>query len=261
MSSNGIPASAVQFFVELQSNNNKQWWAENKTRYEADVRQPFEELLTDLGTEFQPWRIYRPHRDTRFANDKSPYKDFIGAVTQLPSGNGYFLQISSKGLLLGSGYPMMAPDQLATYRNALDDDLTGSQFVACLDGEQPKSVFGGRYEPLKRNPKGFAADHPRGEWLRWKGVEVSQRVGAPAWLAARAAPTKIRELMNNGKSITEWLDTNVGPSALSPEEIWRRPKRVTATYDSLVQPKCSTTPQRRSEHERFCKSQTLASPE
>jgi uncharacterized protein (TIGR02453 family) len=227
--SKGIPTTAIEFFQELESNNNKLWWADNKSRYESDVRDPFIALLGELGAKYEPWRVYRPHRDTRFAKDKAPYKDFIGAVTQLPSGNGFFVQVSAKGLLLGSGYPMMAPDQLISFRNALDNEKTGAAFAALLNAQQTSTksssevrIFGGRYEPLKRNPKGFAADHPRGEWLRWKGVEVSQRLGSPKWLSTSSAAEKISVLMSNGRAVTDWLDKHVGPSALTPEEIWGR---------------------------------------
>jgi uncharacterized protein (TIGR02453 family) len=224
MNAQGIPAAAIEFFVELEANNNKEWWAKNKARYETDVRSPFIAVLDNLGPEFQPWRVYRPHRDTRFAKDKTPYKDFIGAVTQLPSGNGFFIQISTKGLLLGSGYPMMAPDQLETFRKAIDNDKTGRAFEKLLAAEQNEQVriFGGRYEPLKRNPKEYPPDHPRSERLRWKGVEVSQRIGNPKWLGTKQAPENIQRLMKNGASIIAWLDKHVGPSALTPEEIWGR---------------------------------------
>jgi uncharacterized protein (TIGR02453 family) len=224
MTSKGIPAAAIEFFVELETNNNREWWATNRHRYEGDVRAPFEALLTDLGDRYQPWRIYRPHRDTRFAHNKAPYKDFIGAVTQLPAGNGYFVQISAKGLLLGSGYPMMAPDQLTTFRQAVADDTTGTAFVALLQQASVAGlrVTGGRYDPLKRNPKGFPADHVRGEWLRWKGVELPQRVGMPSWLHRSGAAKQLRALIMNGHEVTGWLDTHVGPSSLTPEEIWGR---------------------------------------
>jgi uncharacterized protein (TIGR02453 family) len=226
MNTQGIPAAAIEFFVELQSNNNnnKEWWADNKARYETDVRSPFVAVLDDLGSKFQPWRVYRPHRDTRFAKDKTPYKDFIGAVTQLPSGNGFFIQISAKGLLLGSGYPMMAPDQLEAFRQAVSNDRTGQAFEKLLAAEQSDQVriFGGRYEPLKRNPKGYPPEHPRSEQLRWKGVEVSQRIGNPKWLGTNQATENIQTFLKNGASITAWLDKHVGPSALTPEEIWGR---------------------------------------
>jgi hypothetical protein len=119
---------------------------------------------------------------------------------------------------------MMAPDQLETFRKAIDNDKTGRAFEKLLAAEQNEQVriFGGRYEPLKRNPKEYPPDHPRSERLRWKGVEVSQRIGNPKWLGTKQAPENIQRLMKNGASIIAWLDKHVGPSALTPEEIWGR---------------------------------------
>jgi uncharacterized protein (TIGR02453 family) len=221
--SKGIPKTAFTFFAELEANNNKDWWAENKDRYRTQVKIPFEEVLGELGPEFE-WRMYRPHRDSRFAADKAPYKDFIGAVTQVASGNGFFVQISSRGLLVGSGYPMMAPDQLATFRHALNDETSGHLFVKHLQKAEQLGlrITGGRYEPLKRNPKGYPPDHPRGTWLRWKGVEIPQRVVTPAWLSSNQAAEKIGTLLRAGEDLIAWLDANVGPSSLTPEEIWGR---------------------------------------
>jgi uncharacterized protein (TIGR02453 family) len=226
MASGGIPKSTIQFFDELASNNDKVWWAANKDRYATEVREPFESLLAALGSEYQPWRIYRPHNDTRFAKGKASYKDFIGAVSQLPSGNGCFIQISAKGLLLGTGYPMMAPDQLTAFRAALDDMSCGPKFARLVEAARLSdiTVTGGRFETLKRNPKGFAADHPQSEWLRCKGVEIPQRINSPSWLHGKTAAKQIAKLLTNGRDITKWLEVNVGPSALTAEEIWA-PKR------------------------------------
>jgi uncharacterized protein (TIGR02453 family) len=224
MAFRGIQTEAIAFFAELEANNNRDWWTLNKDRYQHVVREPFETLLTALGPAFGTWRIYRPHRDTRFAHNKEPYKNFIGAVAQHDSGNGVFIQISSKGLLVGTGYPMMATDQLATFRAAVADNITGADFIKRKEKVAGTGliVTGGRYEPLKRNPKGYPAGHPREEVLRWKGVEIPQRLGTPRWLATSQAPNKILELLGKGKPVTDWLDTHVGPSSLSPEEIWGR---------------------------------------
>lgn len=134
------------------------------------------------------------------------------------------MQVSAKGLLLGSGYPMMAADQLQKFRAAINDDVTGEVFVRLVEASQTGAVqiLGGRYEPLKRNPKGYAVHHPRSELLRWKGVEVSQRIGSPKWLSTLRATSKIRGLMTNGAPAIGWLDEHVGPSALTSEEIWGR---------------------------------------
>jgi uncharacterized protein (TIGR02453 family) len=223
MSTRGIPLSAVTFFVRLTNDNTKAFWEANKDEYNTIVKPSFENLLAGLGSDFGPWRIYRPHRDTRFAIDKSPYKTFVGAVTQQSGGTGYFVQISAKGLLVGSGYPMMTPDQLERFRAAIDSDH-GDEFVRLVDTQRKLGVevTGGRYDVLKRVPRGYPSDHPRSEWLRVKGIELPNRAGTPKWFNTNAAPTKTLELLQRGRPINEWLDTHVGPSTMTPEEIWGR---------------------------------------
>jgi uncharacterized protein (TIGR02453 family) len=222
----GIPAAALAFFSDLEANNDRDWWTTNLATYREVVRAPFERLLDDLGPlvgEPLEWRIYRPQRDTRFAADKSPYKTFIGAVTQRAGGTGHFVQISRRGLLVGNGYPMLARDQLARFRAAIDDDASGEVFVAAVRRSETAgvAVTSGRWDPLKTAPRGFRRDHPRVEWLRARGVEIPQRVGAPEWLHTAAAE-HVARLLGFGREVTDWLDRHVGPSELTPEEIWAR---------------------------------------
>ncbi len=119
---------------------------------------------------------------------------------------------------------MMAKDQLTRFRSAICDETTGPKFGKILASEKAKGVVvtGGRFEALKRSPRGFPDDHPRSEWLRWKGVEIPIRVGSPKWLRTPGAITEIAKLLAVGKPLTDWLDAYVGPSALTPEEIWGR---------------------------------------
>lgn len=219
----GIPHTAVDFFAELEDNNNRDWWTANKADYQTTVRTPFEQLLEQVDETLE-WRIYRPHRDTRFAKDKTPYKTFIGAVTQRPSGNGHFIQISRRGLLIGSGYPMMAKDQLERFRAALDQNGLGNQFLGAVrtTREQQIEVTPGRYPPLTTAPRGYTKDHPRIEWLRAKGVEIPQHLGSPTWLSTPKASAEIRERLMVGHAVVDWLNQHVGASHLTPEEIWGR---------------------------------------
>lgn len=219
----GIPRDAIDFFTELEDHNDRTWWAANSARYRTIVREPFERMLGELDDDLE-WRIYRPHRDVRFSADRRPYKSFIGAVAQRPSGNGHFVQISRRGLLVASGYPMMAKDQLARFRAAIDDERTGPRFLAAVALAEAAgiTVTTGRHDPLGTAPRGYPRDHPRVHWLRAKGVELPHRAGAPSWLHTDAAASHVRDLLAEGGAVVEWLDAHVGPSDLSPEEIWRR---------------------------------------
>ena len=70
----GIPSAAFRFYEELEENNNREWWLEHKDIYDAAVKEPLAALLSELEPEFGPAKIFRPNRDIRFSQDKSPYK-------------------------------------------------------------------------------------------------------------------------------------------------------------------------------------------
>ena len=72
MTFTGFGQGALPFFTALAANNTREWWLDNKTTYEREVRQPLEALLEDLSSEFGESKVFRPNRDTRFSKDKSP---------------------------------------------------------------------------------------------------------------------------------------------------------------------------------------------
>src|SRR5689334_12823782 len=129
----GIPADAVAFYAELEANNTKDWWTENKHRYERSVREPVEALTEALAEEFGEARIFRPYRDVRFSADKTPYKTEQGAIASAPGGAGYYLRIGADGLVTGGGYLHGMPDQVTRYRAALDAEASGEALVGIVD--------------------------------------------------------------------------------------------------------------------------------
>lgn len=214
----------ANFFAELERDNSRTFWRANQHRYDERVRAPFLALLDAIGTPGSPWRVYRPHRDTRFSTDTSPYKTFIGAVCQLDGGTGWFVRVDRRGLFVAAGMPMLARDQLVRFRDAIASEAAGVAFVDAVDRTRSagREVTTGRYAPLVGAPRGFARDHPRIEWLRAKGVELPLHVGTPQWLATGGAGRRVRGLLEGGGDVTGWLERHVGPSTLSPEEIWGR---------------------------------------
>jgi hypothetical protein len=69
--------------------------------------------------EFGAGKIFRPHRDVRFSNDKSPYKTHCSAVINVPGG-AFYTQVGADGLLVAGGGYQWSADQLARYRLAVD---------------------------------------------------------------------------------------------------------------------------------------------
>ena len=81
-----IPADALDFFVELEGNNDRPWWQANKERFEQSVAEPMRALLDELEPEFGVFKVFRMNRDVRFSADKSPYKTAHAAVTERDGG-------------------------------------------------------------------------------------------------------------------------------------------------------------------------------
>lgn len=209
MSFQGWPEAALDFFDGLEEDNSKAYWTAHRPEYEDVVLGPMTELTEDLSPEFGPVKIFRPYRDIRFSTDKSPYRTEIGASV----GSGY-IRLSAAGLAAGSGVFHFAVDQLARYREAVDDDVSGAELAgiaADLAGGDCTMIG---HEVLKSAPRGFAADHPRIELLRYKGIAAFRQWPVQPWLATPAAADRIREFLRAARPLTGWLDAHVGPSEL-----------------------------------------------
>jgi uncharacterized protein (TIGR02453 family) len=193
----GFGDGAVEFFDGLLVDNSKAYWTDQRDVYEAHVRAPMLALLADLEAEFGPSKLFRPYRDLRFSNDKTPYKTHCGATA-----GPYYVQVGADGLMAAAGHYQMAADQVGRFRTAVDDERRGTDLAKRLAAIEADGItIAG--ETLKTRPRGIDADHPRLElmrhkslygWRRWPPDDVA------AWRSLRP--------------LTEWLDDHVGPSEL-----------------------------------------------
>lgn len=210
MSFAGISDDALEFYEGLAADNTKTYWTANKATYEREVRDPLVALCEVLAPEFGSPYLFRPYRDVRFARDKSPYKEQQGATV----GSGY-VHISASGLLAAVGYYRMAPDQLARYREAVDNVRPGKKLERLVESlrDQGYTVSG---DTLKTRPRGYPADHPRIELLRHRSLVGWIDFGAPDWLATPAAADYVAQAWRDLMPLHAWLDRQVGPSELPP---------------------------------------------
>ena len=150
----GFGDGAVEFFDGLEADNSKAYWTDQRAVYEADVRAPMQALLAALEPEFGPSKIFRPYRDVRFSKDKTPYKTHCGATV-----GPFYVQVGADGLMAAGGYYGMAPDQVARFRTAVDDDRRGSDLQKRLAAISADVDVHG--EMLKTRPRGVDPEHPR----------------------------------------------------------------------------------------------------
>ncbi len=206
MAFTGWPERAFEFYEGLEADNSKEYWTAHRAVYDANVLAPMEALLAELAAEFGDGKIFRPYRDLRFSADKSPYKTAIGATL----AKGGYVHLSADGLAVALGYHLMAPDQLARYRQAVAEDLAGEQLrrvIAQLEGRGVE-VIG--EQPLRTVPRGFTKDHPRADLLRYKGLIAWQEWPVEPWVHTAGAKQRVVDLLRAAQPLQAWLDDRVG---------------------------------------------------
>jgi uncharacterized protein (TIGR02453 family) len=207
MAFQGWPEEALDFYDGLEADNSRVYWMAHKDVYETCVLLPMAELLAELEPEHGDTKIYRPYRDLRFSRDKTPYKTAMGAHV----GDGY-VQLSAAGLAAGCGMYGMAPDQLERYRRAAAADRTGSALEKVITVLRKQDIDVHGRDSLKTAPRGYPADHPRIEFLRYKGLVAWKEWPAGPWLATPAAREIVAEFLVASRPLGDWLAQHVGPS-------------------------------------------------
>ena len=177
-----FPREGMAFLGRLKRNNNREWFQAHKDSYERFVRAPMADLVLAIGEAFRRFApemvadpkvsIYRIYRDTRFSQDKTPYKTQVAAVFPvrgLPknSGPGLYFHIAPEEVLIGGGVYMPEPELLRVVREQLM--ARPKQFLAIVESREFRKAFGElEGEQLKSAPKGFPAEHPAARYLRYK---------------------------------------------------------------------------------------------
>jgi uncharacterized protein (TIGR02453 family) len=211
----GIPSAGIDFFRSLARHNNRDWFLPRKHIFEEQVKQPMRELVAALNAammDFAPdyttdpdKAILRIYRDTRFSKDKTPYKTHLAANFRWRGsgrheGAGFYFAISHKEVAIGGGLYIPTPEALLAMRNYIADNyeelrkVAGSRTVRRLLGE----VQG---EQLTRVPKGFAADHPAADWLRFKQY-IFYMVLEPE---IATSPALLREIVQRFRAMTPFV--------------------------------------------------------
>jgi uncharacterized protein (TIGR02453 family) len=207
----GFPDAAFVFYEGLQADNSKTYWTAHKADYEEHVRAPMLALVGELAVDFGRAQLFRPYRDVRFARDKSPYKNHQGAFADVVPGVGYYVHISADGMLAAAGFHSHGADQLERYRAAVDADRTGKKLQEIVS-ELRDAGFELDGDALKTRPKGYPADHPRVELLRYRSLYAERSWPPEPWVHTTAAADRVRETWSAARPLVDWIAEHVGPT-------------------------------------------------
>lgn len=171
----------LDFLKDLNHNNNKEWFDENRKRYEEAKNQML--FFTDLmiqeirkfDSDLPPMNakdcLFRIFRDVRFSKNKLPYKtnmgSFIAAGGRKSIRAGYYIHIDAESSFLGGGVWCPQPEPLKAIRSEIYDNA--EDFKAVINDRKfvnyYKVIEGDR---LKMAPKGFDKEFSDIDLLKYK---------------------------------------------------------------------------------------------
>jgi uncharacterized protein (TIGR02453 family) len=173
---------ALDFLRQLKRNNRREWFEARREVYENELKAPMLaliEIVTHGMMDYAPAHVrpaqksmLRIYRDTRFSADKTPYKTHLAAWwardgAAKTSGSGYYLHISPTELLVAAGVYMPPKEQLLAIRQHLL--ARHEEFRRLIEAKKLRAKME-LHDPaaLSRAPKGFPAEHPAIEWIKWR---------------------------------------------------------------------------------------------
>jgi uncharacterized protein (TIGR02453 family) len=177
-----LPHETLGFLRALKRNNRREWFQPRRDRFEAEVRAPMLAIIERLAVDMRAFApdivvdpktaMYRIYRDTRFSENKTPYKTHVAAVFPwrgLPKheGAGLYFHVSPDEVWIGGG--MYAPQtaQLHAVREHIAQNVRRLRTIVESPGFR-REVGALDGERLQRVPRGFSKDHAAAEFLKFR---------------------------------------------------------------------------------------------
>lgn len=182
------------FLKELEANNNKPWWEENKDRYITVIREPAKEFIADFGQRLQGisdhfvadtrtngGSLMRPYRDVRFSKDKTPYKTNVGIQFRHEMGKdvhapGFYVHIERGECFAGVG--LWTPETKVAHqiRDAIyEDPDRWKKATKYKSFTNVWDLTADEEDRLKRVPKQYDLEFPYTDDLRMKSFIAGHR--------------------------------------------------------------------------------------
>jgi uncharacterized protein (TIGR02453 family) len=191
---------SFRFMRGLARNNERTWFAAHKADYEIHVREPFQRLIGDLQPALHSVSVhyraepkgvggslFRIHRDTRFSNDKTPYKTWQGARLfherhrQVPAPS-FYLHLQPGECFVAGGIWHPEPDALRRIRHFIVDNPASWKAAAHAPAFRRRYALE-QSDMLTRAPRGFDPafefidDLRHRNFVAWRGIDDATMTG------------------------------------------------------------------------------------
>lgn len=164
------------FFEELKENNNREWFTENKPRYQEHIVTTCMDFIVDMGEllkDISPHytaipkanggSMFRIYRDARFSKDKSPYKENAGIQFRHKLGKdahapGFYINLKKDSIFYGGGIWLPESKTLGEIRDRIC--YYPKKWQTVIENEDIIKQFDGvSGDSLTRPPRGYDGEH------------------------------------------------------------------------------------------------------
>lgn len=213
------------FLRELAQKNNRQWFQENKKRYDAHAKEPAMRFIVDFGPLLKEisrhftgdprpvgGSLFRIYRDVRFSNDKRPYKTNVGIQFRHNQGKdvhapGFYLHLEPRNVFAAVGIWHPDPAALGKIRDAIIEDPSG--WKRAVNEKTFRSRFNLSGNSLQGAPKGYDPDHPLIGDLKRKDFIGTTTLNENA-IGKPEFPRDFAEICKAGASFVKFLCNAIG---------------------------------------------------
>lgn len=206
-----LKKETLVFIKDVAENNNREWFAEHKPKYEeakADVLELVAAIIPELSkidplisADLDPKRcLMRIYRDVRFSKNKDPYKNNFGMwfSSKSKGGNepGYYLHIQPGKSFIAGGYWMPEAPHVKLIRQEIDYNI--GDFKEIIENKDFKKNFKlGTASALKNAPKGYDPADPNIEYLKLKSFEATMPLDDEEFFK----PTLVNKLISSFETV------------------------------------------------------------
>jgi uncharacterized protein (TIGR02453 family) len=211
-----------KFFSELEENNNRDWFNENKANFIKFAKDPFENFINVILNEMRndderiivspKEAIFRIYKDVRFSKDKLPYKTFVSAI--LSEGGrkdltspGCYIEMNKNGINFYGGAHFLERDQLQSLREFISDNL--EQFQSLINNREFKQYFNEILgDKNKRIPSDFKEVFTNEPLIANKQFYFIKKLDAKS-ITSKSLTKDIMDLYHVGKPLINFIKIGI----------------------------------------------------
>jgi uncharacterized protein (TIGR02453 family) len=191
---NCFSEETINFFEDLATNNTKEWFDANRSRYDDFVVSPSKSFVISMGERLKTIApsihadprtnksLFRINRDVRFSPNKAPYKTNLGILFWEGEGKrmecpGFYMHLGLDSLFLGVGMHQFSKEQLQYYRDGVAREKNGESLSRCIETITSDDGYLLMDPTYKRVPSGYDKEYRYAELLKYSGIAFTWTTG------------------------------------------------------------------------------------